>query len=124
VIRNLGTPTEQSWPGVGNLPDYSKITFPDTSGIPYTDMVPEATPGAVDLLSNLVIYDSNKRLPAKNALKHHFFHELPFPARFQGSSGKFLILFGQGGRDAEACREKAGLAKQRLPHRRSLSQAL
>ena len=88
VIRNLGTPTEQSWPGVGNLPDYSKITFPDTSGIPYTDMVPEATPGAVDLLSNLVIYDSSKRLPAKKALKHHFFHELPFPARFQYFNGK------------------------------------
>ena len=83
VIRNLGSPTEQSWPGVGNLPDYSKITFPDTSGIAYTDMVPEATPGAVDLLSNLVIYDSSKRLLAKKALKHHFFYELPFPARFQ-----------------------------------------
>ena len=96
VIRNLGTPTEQSWPGVGNLPDYSKITFPDTSGIPYTDMVPEATPGAVDLLSNLVIYDSNKRLPAKNALKHHFFHELPFPARFQCSSGKISDSFWPG----------------------------
>ena len=88
MIRNLGTPTEQSWPGVGNLPDYSKITFPDTSGIPYTDMVPEATPGAVDLLSNLVIYDSSKRLPAKKALKHHFFHELPFPARSQYFIGK------------------------------------
>lgn len=81
VIRNLGSPTEQSWPGVGNLPDYSKITFPDTSGIAYTDMVPEATPGAVNLLSNLVIYDSSKRLPAKKALKHPFFYELPFPAR-------------------------------------------
>ena len=83
VIRNLGSPTEQSWPGVGKLPDYSKITFPDTSGVAYTDMVPEATPGAVDLLSNLVIYNSSKRLPAKKALKHHFFYELPFPARFK-----------------------------------------
>ena len=81
MIRNLGTPTDQSWPGVGNLPDYSKITFPDTAGIPYTDMVPEASPAAVDLLGNLVIYDSSKRFPAKKALKHHFFFELPFPAR-------------------------------------------
>ena len=28
VIRTLGTPNERIWPGVKELPDYSKITFP------------------------------------------------------------------------------------------------
>jgi hypothetical protein len=26
---------------VGQLPDYSKITFPDTDGVPLEDLVPE-----------------------------------------------------------------------------------
>ena len=88
VIKNLGTPTEQSWPGVGGLPDYSKITFPDTAGVAYTDMVPDATPGAVHLLSNLVIYNSANRLAASVALRHHYFYEQPFPARWGEHQGK------------------------------------
>lgn len=82
VIRHLGTPTQESWPGVTALPDYSKITFPDTVGMAYTDMVPEASLAAVDLLSNLVIYDSSKRLSAAKATRHHFFYEQPFPSRW------------------------------------------
>ena len=33
--------TKASWPGVGQLPDYSKITFPDTVGVALADLVPE-----------------------------------------------------------------------------------
>ena len=81
VIRNLGTPSEKCWPGVSSLPDYSKITFPDCQGVEYEDMVPEASPSAVDLLSKLVLYDSGRRLSASLAGRHHYFHEKPFPAR-------------------------------------------
>ena len=64
-----------------NLPDYSKITFPDTQGVPYKEIVPEATDAAVNLLSQFIIYDSAKRLGAKEALGHKYFYEKPFPAR-------------------------------------------
>ena len=33
VIRILGSPSERVWPGVHELPDFSKITFPDTKPI-------------------------------------------------------------------------------------------
>ena len=32
---------QESWPGITQLPDYSKITFPDTAGVSYLEMVPE-----------------------------------------------------------------------------------
>ena len=32
VIRHLGTPTEEVWPGVSGLPDFSKITFQTPRG--------------------------------------------------------------------------------------------
>ena len=81
VTKNLGTPTQDSWPGVASLPDYSKITFPDSQGVPYKEMVPEASDAAVHLLSQFILYDSDKRLGAKEALRHHYFYQQPFPAR-------------------------------------------
>ena len=86
VIRNLGTPSEQSWPGLSLLPDYSKITFPDCQGVSYRDMIPEAEPSAVNLLSKFVLYDSDKRLSASQAQRHYYFHEKPFPARLDEMS--------------------------------------
>ena len=86
VIRNLGTPSEQSWPGLSLLPDYSKITFPDCQGVSYRDMIPEAEPSAVNLLSKFVLYDSDKRLSAGQAQRHYYFHEKPFPARLDEMS--------------------------------------
>ena len=80
VIRHLGTPTEQVWPGVSTLPDYSKITFPDCTRVSYQDMVPEASTTAVDLLKQFVIYDSGSRMSAREAVKHEYFYERPFPA--------------------------------------------
>ncbi|KAK3241756.1 hypothetical protein CYMTET_48507 [Cymbomonas tetramitiformis] len=34
VINLLGTPTEAKWPGMKDLPDYHKITFPEMTGTP------------------------------------------------------------------------------------------
>lgn len=34
VLQTLGTPTEASWPGLSKLPDYKKITFPESKPVP------------------------------------------------------------------------------------------
>ena len=80
VIRHLGTPTEEVWPGVSTLPDFSKITFPDNTGLSFEEMVPEAPASALDLLGMFVLYNSEARISAREALKHNYFYEKPFPA--------------------------------------------
>jgi cell cycle related kinase len=40
----LGTPTEEMWPGMTELPDFNKITFPDMPPIPLECIVPDASP--------------------------------------------------------------------------------
>ena len=80
VIRHLGTPTEEVWPGVTRLPDYSKITFPDCGGVSYEEMVPEAPKTAVDLLSQFIVYNSDNRISSEKAVKHEYFFEKPFPS--------------------------------------------
>ena len=80
VIRILGSPSEKVWPGVNELPDFSKITFPDTKPIDLESIVPDATPEAVDLFKQFVKYDSAKRMSAKNALQHEYFSSSPLAA--------------------------------------------
>jgi hypothetical protein len=50
LIRSvLGTPNEESWPGVKQLPDY-KPTFPQWSAQNLTEQVPYLDAAGIDLL--------------------------------------------------------------------------
>ncbi|KAH8829284.1 Pkinase-domain-containing protein [Flagelloscypha sp. PMI_526] len=87
IFRSLGTPNEQSWPGVSHLPDY-KPTFPqwkrhdlkemlsqllhhdaERTGVLPTDVLQD---DEVDWMEQCLIYDSVKRLSAKRAMVHPY----------------------------------------------------
>ena len=70
VFRILGTPTPDTWPNVGTLPDYAKITFEDMPAVELESIVANATPSALDLLHKLIVLDASKRVSAKAALLH------------------------------------------------------
>ncbi|EDO49865.1 predicted protein [Nematostella vectensis] len=80
VLKTLGTPNEEIWPGMTDLPDYNKITFPDMPAIPLEKIVPDASPEAMDLLKRFLVYPSKKRIPASEALLHPYFFMEPLPA--------------------------------------------
>lgn len=80
VLRALGTPTEENWPGLTELPDYNKITFPNYTPMMIEELIPEASADALDLLKSFLLYNCNKRLPANQALKHHYFFAHPLPS--------------------------------------------
>jgi len=80
VLRVLGTPDEKIWPGMKELPDYNKITFPDMKAIPFEDIVPDACEEAVELLKRFLVYSSKDRISAKDALLHVYFFTEPYPA--------------------------------------------
>uniref|UniRef100_A0A1B0D3R2 cyclin-dependent kinase n=1 Tax=Phlebotomus papatasi TaxID=29031 RepID=A0A1B0D3R2_PHLPP len=65
IFKDLGTPNEKIWPGYGELPAVQKMTFTEYPG--------------------LLTYDPKQRLTAEQALKSHYFKELPLsidPAMF------------------------------------------
>ncbi|XP_002741922.1 cyclin-dependent kinase 20-like [Saccoglossus kowalevskii] len=80
VLRVLGTPTEKTWPGMKDLPDYKKISFPENPPIPLEQIVPDASPEALDLLKKFLVYPSKKRISAAEALLHPYFFTEPLPA--------------------------------------------
>ena len=73
------------------LPDYSKITFPETSAVPLSEILAtgDCSPAAIDLFQGFITYDAGKRRSAQEALDHYYFmeedpppepiHQMPIP---------------------------------------------
>lgn len=72
IFRTLGTPTEETWPGVAKLPDY-KSTFPNWKENILGNMLTNMEAKGVDLLKEMLIYDPCERITARDALEHVYF---------------------------------------------------
>ncbi|XP_064465676.1 cyclin-dependent kinase 1-like [Ornithodoros turicata] len=72
IFRTLGTPTEDTWPGVAGLRDY-KPTFPSWKDNILGSMVTDMDSEAIDLLKKMLTYDPAKRISARDALEHPYF---------------------------------------------------
>ncbi|XP_069689197.1 cyclin-dependent kinase 20 [Periplaneta americana] len=81
VLKTLGTPTTETWPGLTELPDYNKITFPETRGVGWDQIFPDCSPEAIDLTKKFLLYNSDKRIKAKQALVHPYFFTPPLPCQ-------------------------------------------
>lgn len=75
IFQVLGTPNEQIWPGVSQLPDF-KQTFPKWTGKGLAAVVKDLDPLGLDLLSKMLIYEPGRRISAREALAHPFFDDL------------------------------------------------
>ncbi|KAM9222349.1 cyclin-dependent kinase 3 isoform 2-T2 [Leptosomus discolor] len=73
IFRTLGTPTELTWPGVTQLPDY-KRDFPRWARKEMKEVAPNLDRDGRDLLVQLLLYDPSKRISAKAALSHQYFY--------------------------------------------------
>jgi len=81
-----------------SLPDYNKISFSEFAPVPFEQLLPDASPDAINLLSKFLVYSSESRIRARDALIHMYFFrdplpahhsELPIPTR-QRRAGSFL----------------------------------
>jgi serine/threonine protein kinase len=75
VFQKLGTPTEDQWPGLMELPDF-KPTFPKWPPRGWGNIrntKAQLGPMGIDLLEGLMVYDPKKRITARRALQHPYF---------------------------------------------------
>ncbi|WFD44566.1 cyclin-dependent kinase [Malassezia psittaci] len=61
IFRTMGTPNDETWPGVKSLPDY-KTSFPQWSGVPLKKAVPALSDDGLDLLRQMLVYDPASRI--------------------------------------------------------------
>jgi len=75
IYRSLGTPDEDIWPGISKLPEFKPI-FPVWKENILESLVEPMEASGVDILRDMLIYDPNKRISSKGALKHPYFDDL------------------------------------------------
>jgi len=82
IFRSQGTPTEEIWPGVSQLPNFPPFQAEALPLIPLREshvgesLSYEDDENALDLLSLFLIYHPKTRISAKRALKHSWFQPL------------------------------------------------
>ncbi|CAG8491710.1 9705_t:CDS:1 [Acaulospora morrowiae] len=75
IFRVMGTPNETTWQGVSQYSDYHK-QYPHYTAQDMSKLLPMIDRHGMDLLTQMLVYDPEKRITAKNALKHVYFHDL------------------------------------------------
>jgi len=72
IFRTLGTPDEECWPGVSQLPDYKPV-FPRWEAQPLATVLPSnLCSDGYDLFKQLLVYNPANRISAKMALNHPY----------------------------------------------------
>lgn len=80
IVRVLGAPNDNIWPGVSSLPDFDKISFSDERDLlSFQKLLPKASPSALKFLEKFLVYDSERRISAEAALQDVYFLEEPLP---------------------------------------------
>jgi cyclin-dependent kinase len=77
IFKTLGTPTPKTWPGITELPEYKKTTtFPVYPAQRFSKFVRRLTKPGLELLSQMLQFDPNKRISAEAAMQHDYFADL------------------------------------------------
>lgn len=83
IAWEIGTPTEENWPGVGKLDGYIKPSEvkPLKSKMEWLQRFPTIGPVGVDLLMKTMMLDPRKRVTATEFLQHEWFKNEPRPTK-------------------------------------------
>lgn len=80
----MGCPNRHTWPEGVQLATAMGFTFPAFPAIPLGQLLPSASPEALDLMASLCQWDPAKRPTAFEAMRHPYFQ-----VRSRGRSGRW-----------------------------------
>ena len=75
LYSQLGTPDEDEWPGVTDLPDFNR-SFPKWEKQSWKKACPRLNREGLELIGKMFELDPAKRISAREALKHPYFDDL------------------------------------------------
>ncbi|ESN96676.1 hypothetical protein HELRODRAFT_68175 [Helobdella robusta] len=75
IFKLLGTPTEDTWPGFTQLPEYKPYPlYPSSTN--WLQIVPKLNSKGRDLLLSLLVCNPSQRMGADDSMKHSYFSEM------------------------------------------------
>jgi serine/threonine protein kinase len=75
IFKALGTPTEEEYPDIVNLPKWDPRDMPAYKGRGLPVLVPGLDEDGYDLIGRMLCYDPSKRITAQGAMEHSFLSE-------------------------------------------------
>mmetsp|Transcript_8527 Transcript_8527/g.14724 ORF Transcript_8527/g.14724 Transcript_8527/m.14724 type:complete len:321 (+) Transcript_8527:201-1163(+) len=78
IFRVLGTPSEKTWPGVAQLPEFD-AEWPEFPTLPIEAYLPTLSENGQDLFLKLCAYQPEHRLTCEQALQHPYFDDVVLP---------------------------------------------
>lgn len=76
IMRIVGTPDDRTLRKIATeSPEIQLKPYPRYPKIPFSQVIPKASPLAIDLLEALLQFDPSKRITAEEALRHPYFAE-------------------------------------------------
>lgn len=77
IFDILGTPTEESWPAMVDLPNYGKYApFDEFAPKDLSLVLENLDPAGLELIYSLLHHDPNRRISTFDALEHEFFDDI------------------------------------------------
>uniref|UniRef100_A0A096LQB7 cyclin-dependent kinase n=1 Tax=Poecilia formosa TaxID=48698 RepID=A0A096LQB7_POEFO len=77
IFRLLGTPTEDSWPGISSIDEFRSYKFSKYKPQPLINHAPSRLDNdGIELLSSFLKYESKKRISADEAMRQPYFRTL------------------------------------------------
>lgn len=76
IFRLMGTPSERSWPGISQFPEY-KANFPVYATQDLRHILPQIDQVGLSLLNSMLQLRPEMRISAATALNHPWFNDLP-----------------------------------------------
>ena len=83
----LGSPTQTEWPEGYQLAHKLNFTFPKFVPTSLSQLIPNASEQAIDLMMKMMTFDPQKRITPQQALKHPYFEGFVLSASTNPSAG-------------------------------------
>ncbi|MBE3049150.1 protein kinase [Candidatus Bathyarchaeota archaeon] len=96
IFRIMGTPTERSWPGITQFPEY-KPNFQMYATQDLRQILPQIDPDGIDLLQRMLQLRPEFRISANDALKHRWFNDLIMQQHQQAQAAAAMQAQARGG---------------------------
>lgn len=75
IFRIMGTPSERTWPGISQLPEY-KQNFQNYATQDLRQILPQIDQAGIDLLQRMLQLQPENRISAADALRHPWFNDI------------------------------------------------
>ncbi|XP_062283473.1 cyclin-dependent kinase 16 isoform X1 [Scomber scombrus] len=73
IFKLLGTPTEQSWPGINCNEEFVTYNYPQYRAERLSNHTPRLSSEGVELLSKFLQFEGKKRISADESMSHRYF---------------------------------------------------